>query len=66
MNKLRNDPVQLTVANIEMAELNITRYVQRDKYGAIHRELSTDAQQYKQVVNKIKKLVDKTRIAWVI
>ena len=54
MNKLRNDPVELTVADIETAELNITHMVQRDTYGAIHCELSTDAQKYKQVVNKMK------------
>ena len=54
MNKLRNNSVELTVADIETAELNITRFVQRDTYGAIHREIATDAQKYNQVVNKMK------------
>ena len=62
MIKLHNDSVKLTVADIETAELNIARYVQRSTYGVVHRKLSTDAKQYDQVVNKIKNSLIKQEI----
>ena len=54
MINLRNDSVELTVADIETAELNITRYVQRSTYGVVHRRISMDDENYEQVVDKTK------------
>ena len=54
MIKLRNDSVKLTVADMESAEIDLARYVQRRTYGAAFRRMSMDAESYSQVIDATK------------
>jgi hypothetical protein len=54
MIKLRNDSVKLTVADMESAEIDLARYVQRRAYGAAFRRMSMDAESYSQVIDATK------------
>ena len=62
MINVRNDYVELTVADVENAELDIARYVQRYTYGVAQRHMSMDAESYDQVVDKTKNTLMKQEL----
>ena len=62
MINIRNDPVELTVADMENAEIDIGRYVQRYTYGAARCRISLDAESYDQINDNTKKTLMKQEL----
>ena len=59
---MHNDSVELTVANIETAVLDIARYVQRYTYDVAQRRMSMDAESYDQIIDKTKNTLMKQEL----
>jgi hypothetical protein len=54
MIQIRNEPMKVSVADLENAELDIARYVQRRAYGSAIRHMSMDAESYAQISDTTK------------
>ena len=54
MIELRNDSVELTVADLESAEIDLARYVQRLAFGDAIRRMSLNAESYNQISDAAK------------
>ena len=54
MIEMRNESVELSVADVENAEIDVARYVQRSTYGVVQRRMSMDAESYDHVTDRTK------------
>ena len=59
---MRNNSVELTVADLENAKLDIGRYVQCYTYGEAHRQMSMDVENYDQIADKTKNTLIKQEL----
>ena len=54
MIDMRNESMELSVTDVENAEIDIARYVQQSIYGALQRRMSLDAEICDHITNRMK------------